>query len=121
MIMPPHEKQAFRTSLLQGGLRKLYDTLARLRIEDARASVASDKEHILRTIDPDSKEPLSRGQVGAWWALKGTIDFRLALEKGFQDGFWCANPLLEDFASSPRVAAVNKGVREKLPPGGDTN
>ena len=42
--MPPQEKQAFRSSLLQGGLRKLYDTLARLRIQDARASVAEDKE-----------------------------------------------------------------------------
>ena len=56
VLMPAEEREAFRSHLFGSGLRELFAGLAALRIQEAKASVPVDKENILRTIDPDSKE-----------------------------------------------------------------
>lgn len=76
VLMPPDEKDAFRSALFASGrgLRELFEGLSKLRIQDAQASVPHDKEHIMQTIDKAA----------------------------------------EDFNKSPKVAALNQSVKEKL-------
>lgn len=54
VLMPASEQEEFRKSVDAGRLQKVYSTLAALRIQDAKATVESDKVSILRMIDSEA-------------------------------------------------------------------
>jgi len=53
ILIPDRERVDFRESLRHDGFHRIFGTLAGLRIQDAKASVASDRENIMKFIRED--------------------------------------------------------------------
>ncbi|CAK0862856.1 unnamed protein product, partial [Prorocentrum cordatum] len=51
IAMPPGEAEDFRSALVDGGVAEMWSALAKVKIEDAEASVAEDRQQILALIE----------------------------------------------------------------------
>jgi len=56
ILMPKADGEGFRSALLSGEVHAMFDALAGIRIQHARASIPEDKVRILESIDPDVQD-----------------------------------------------------------------
>merc|ERR1719329_515154 len=54
--MPPSQEVSFEECIHSGGLNRVYEALSKVSIQDADASVATDKTNIIKIIDPSYSE-----------------------------------------------------------------